>query len=216
MIGVVGVTNAKPPAMILGIPASRGIAAGLAVMCHCNEPVVVPRRPIEDAELSFEMERFEAAVVSVDEQLQKLAANLRETSGPAEAGIFEAQIQMLHDPLLRKEIADRCLRGKINVEAAVSDAAEKLVAAFATIDEPVFRERAADIRDVGRRLLGRLLERQEPELGELPDGSIVVARELLPSLAAGLGQHRIAGLVAERGGTTAHAVILARRSVFPP
>ncbi len=213
--GVAGQLRCDPSAMILGVPASRGIASGFAVLCRCHEPLVAPRRALADAELPQEMERFEAAVGAIDEQLGKLAANLRETSGAAEAAIFEAQIQMLHDPLLRKEVAGRCLRGKINVEAAVSDAAEKLVAAFGMIDDPVFRERAADVRDVARRLLGRLLDREEPEFGELPDGSIVIAHELLPSLAAGLGKNKIRGLVAERGGTTAHAVILARSLGIP-
>jgi phosphotransferase system enzyme I (PtsI) len=212
---IAGELPSEHSAMIVGIPASSGIAAGVAVICHCNEPMVVPRRPLMDAGLSHEMERFEAATDAVEAQLRKLAADVRETSGAADAGIFEAQVQMLRDPLLRKEVADRCLRGRINVEAAVSDAAEKLITAFGTIDDPVFRERAADVRDVARRLLGRLLEREEPELGELPEGSIVVARELLPSLAVGLGKKKIRGLIAERGGATAHAVILARSLGIP-
>jgi len=203
------------PEMILGVAASSGIARGEAVICHCDEVIAVPRRSLDDTDLPRELERFETAVRETDDQLRALETEVRETSGTAEAAIFGAQIQILHDPMLRKEIASRCLRGKINIEAAVNDSAEKLVAAFHAIDDPVFAERAADVQDVARRLLNCLLERDTTEPRELPVGSIVVARELLPSLAAGLGQNRIRALVAERGGTTAHAVILARSLGIP-
>jgi len=201
--------------MILGVAASSGIARGEAVICRGDEALAVPRHALADADLAKELERFEAAIHGAEAQLRALEAEVRAKSGAADAAIFEAQVQMLHDPMLRKEVAGRCLRGKINIEAAVSDAAEKLIAAFQAIDDPVFRERAADLRDVSRRLLNRLLDRDDLGVHELPPGSIVVACELLPSLAASLGEKRVRALVAERGGTTAHAVILARSLGIP-
>lgn len=201
--------------MVLGLAASSGIARGEAVICRCDEALTVPRRSLDPADLPGELERFEVAVRRAENQLRALENEVREKSGPTEAAIFEAQTQMLSDPMLRREVSTRCLRGKINIEAAVSDAVEKLVAAFQAIDDPVFRERAADLQDVARRLLGHLLERADRDVRGLPAGSIVVARELLPSLAAGLGENRIRALVAERGGTTAHAVILARSMGIP-
>ncbi len=199
--------------MILGEAASAGIARGPAVICRCDEVTVVPRRKLTDAELPAEMARLDAAITAAAAQLRGLEAEVRPGSGSAAAAIFAAQWQMMHDPMLHDEIARRCLRDKVNLEAAVSDAADQLVAAFGRIDDPMLRERAADVRDVARRLLSHLLQRKDAEMRELPAGSIIVARELLPSLASGLG--RVAGLVAERGGTTAHAVILARSLGIP-
>jgi phosphotransferase system enzyme I (PtsI) len=201
--------------IIRGIAASSGIAFGDAIICHCDETLIVPRRAIEDVDLAHEMERFEVAARETEIQLLGLAEEIRQASGSAEAAIFEAQVEMLHDPMFRSEIFNRCRRGKINIEAAVSDAAGKLVAAFAAVDDPVCRERAADLQDVSRRLLNRLLQREETEVRDLPAGCVVVARELLPSLAAGLGRKKIRALIAERGGTTAHAVILARSLGIP-
>lgn len=206
---------AESSEVIRGMAASSGIAFGDAVICHCDETQSVPRRSIEEAELPHEMERLEVATRETEVQLQALAEEIRQASGAAEAAIFEAQVQMLHDPMFRNEISSRCRRGKINIEAAVCDAAGKLVAAFAAIDDPVCRGRAADLQDVSRRLINRLLQHEETEISDLPAGCIVVARELLPSLAAGLGRKKIRALIAERGGTTAHAVILARSLGIP-
>jgi phosphoenolpyruvate-protein phosphotransferase (PTS system enzyme I) len=199
--------------MILGEAASAGIARGPAVICRCDKPTVVPRRNVPDADLPVELARLDAAIADAAEQLRGLEAEVRTGSGPAVAAIFAAQWQMLHDPTLHDEITRRCLRDKVNLEAAVSDAADKLIEAFGRINDPIVRERAVDVRDVARRLLSQLLPHQNSEIRELPTGSIIVARELLPSLASGLG--RVAALVAERGGTTAHAVILARSLGIP-
>lgn len=201
--------------MILGVAASAGLARGPAFICRCDEAVAVPRRSVAEAELPQEVEKLDLALRAADEELRALQSRIQQTSATAEATIFSAQAEMLHDPMLRKEIAQRCLRGKINIEAAVSDAADKLIAAFNQIDDPMFRERAVDVRDVARRVLDHLLHRGGTVIRDLPPGSIIVACDLLPSLAAGLDQNKIRGLVAERGGTTAHAVILARSLGIP-
>lgn len=202
-------------AMILGVAASAGLARGPAFICRCDDATTVPRRSVAEAELPQEIEKLDTAFQAADEELRALQSQIEQTSAAAEATIFAAQAEMLHDPMLRKEIAQRCLRGKINIEAAVSDAADKLIAAFNQIDDPIFRERSVDVRDVARRVLDHLLHRENTMIRDLPTGSIIVARELLPSLATGLDQSKILGLVAERGGTTAHAVILARSLGIP-
>lgn len=199
--------------VLSGTPASAGIAQGRAVLCRCGEPLPVPRRLITEAEGPAEMARFDAAVTETYAELLRLEGHIGSRSGAAGAAIFAAQRQMLHDPLLRKEVANRVARDRLNIEAAVSEAADALAAAFNGIADPVFAERAADIRDIARRLLRRLLQRNDADIDDLPADGVVVARELLPSLAAGLDGIR--GLVAEQGGTTAHAVILARSLGIP-
>ncbi|ACB76155.1 phosphoenolpyruvate--protein phosphotransferase [Opitutus terrae] len=207
--------DSEPAEMILGLAAATGIARGQAVICHCGDNVAVPRRLLGEDEVPGELQRFETALRETEGHLRTMETEVRARCGAADAAVFDAQIQMLRDPLLRHEVIGRCTKGKLNVEAALSDAVDELMAAFRAIDDPVFRERAADVQDVGRRLLNRLLAREDTDVRSLPAGSVVVARELLPSLAAGLGPNRIRALVAERGGTTAHAVILARSLGIP-
>lgn len=199
--------------MLLGEAASAGIARGRAVICRCDEMPLVARRTIAPEEVASELARFEAAVAATDAQLRRIGAALQSGSSAAGAAIMAAQLEMLHDPLLHDDIVDRCRRGRVNIEAAAADAAEKLVGAFSRLGDALLRDRAVDVQDVTRRLMAHLLDRDYTNVQDLEEGSIVVARELLPSLAAGLG--RIGGLVAEGGGTTAHAVILARSLGIP-
>src|SRR5262249_6125553 len=126
------------------------------------------------------------------------------------------QILLLRDTTFLSEITGRCLREKINVEAALAGAIEKLTSLFTQLQDPFFRERAADLRDVGQRVLEILLRgRREGLSPNLPEGSIIVTGELLPSLTAQLNRTRVLGLIAEGGGLTAHAVILARSLGIP-
>ncbi len=199
--------------MLLGEAASAGMGRGRAVICRCDEIPPVARRMITEEEIGPELARFEAAVAATEAQLRRIGAALQVGSSGAGAAIVAAQLEMLHDPLLHDDVVDRCQRGRVNIEAAVTDAAEKLVAAFSRLGDALLRERSVDVQDVTRRLMAHLLHRDYTDVQELEMGSIVVARELLPSLAAGLG--RIGGLVAECGGTTAHAVILARSLGIP-
>ena len=97
-----------------------------------------------------------------------------------------------------------------NVEAALDEAIEKLTSLFVRLEDPYFRERAADLRDVGKRLLDILTRCQRSGIPNIPDGSVIVTSELLPSVAAQLDGQMIRGLIAEKGGQTAHATILAR------
>lgn len=205
----------RPGAMILGIPASSGLARGPAFLCHCDEMVAVPRRSVEEADLPSEMERFEAALRATEDELKTLEGQIRHRLDGPEAAIFAAQAEMLRDPMFRKEVAERSVRGRVNIEAAVSDAAEKLSAAFGQIDDAIFRERAADVRDIARRVLGHLLQRTDNPVEGLAPGGIIIARELLPSLAATLERAQVGGLVVEQGAATAHAVILARSMGIP-
>lgn len=205
-------TDTKPR-MILGDAASAGIARGPAVICRCTDVPPVPRRSIEADDVKAELDRFESAAAAADAQLCRLASEQSAGIGTCGADILAVQLDILHDPLLRDDVAERCRSLRINVEAAVSDATDRIAAAFGRLGDPLLRDRAIDVRDVARRLVDNLLHRDGVAVSDLEPGSIVVARELLPTLAAGLA--RIGGLVAEGGGATSHAVILARSLGIP-
>ena len=206
----------KHSAMILGEVASSGVARGPAFVCPCMEQTIVPRRVISEAETQKEMEKLDAAISEAEKELLDLQKKVQQKAGTQEANLFEAQILLLHDLSLREEISTRCLRDKINVEAALDEAIEKLTSLFVRLEDPYFRERAADLRDVGKRLLDILTKCQRSGMiPNVPDGSVIVTSELLPSVTAQLDGQTIRGLIAEKGGQTAHATILARALGIP-
>jgi len=201
--------------MLTGLAASSGMARGAAYVCPCGDRVSIPRRPVVAADVSAELRRLEKAIAEVEVDLVELRDDTLQNLGNESAAIFEAQACLLRDPELFGAVARRCQDEKINVEAAWSDTVDALDQAFARLDDPAMRERAADLRDVTRRLLGRLQALTAPRKPSFPAGCIVVTQELLPSLAAKLDRVAIRGIVAERGGPTAHAVILARALGIP-
>jgi phosphoenolpyruvate-protein phosphotransferase (PTS system enzyme I) len=183
----------KRSAMILGEVASSGVARGPAFVCACIEPTTVPRRVINENETQKEMEKLDAAISEAEKELLDLQEKVQQKAGKQEATLFEAQILLLHDLSLREEISTRCLMEKINVEAALDEAIEKLTSLFVRLEDPYFRERAADLRDVGKRLLDILTRCQRSEIPNIRDGSVIVTSELLPSVTAQLDGQMIRG-----------------------
>ncbi|MCA9413537.1 MAG: phosphoenolpyruvate--protein phosphotransferase [Candidatus Omnitrophica bacterium] len=202
-------------AMILGMVASQGIARGPAFVCPCIEDNVIRRRTISDDEISQEISRFERALSEAESEILNLQTEIRENLGDGDAAILEAQSLFLYDQGLRDEIISRCREEKINVEAAVSDVAANWDAAFGRIESPYFRDRAADLRDVTRRILDRLFDEKQRRDHGPSEPHIVVVRELYPTILASLDKRQVLGLIAETGGPTAHAVILARSMGIP-
>ncbi|MCL4217407.1 MAG: hypothetical protein KJ052_10450, partial [Candidatus Hydrogenedentes bacterium] len=205
----------KRSTMIVCEVASPGVARGQAFVCGCAGHNPVRREVVDARDAQKEMDRFDAAVPIVERELLKLHQVVLREIGEQEAGILEVQVALLHDPSLREEIRTRCLVERINVEAAVDEAVAKLVSSFVRIEDPYFRERAADLRDIGRRILNALGMSHVSSPPVFPDASIIVTTELLPSVMAQLDAQRVRGLVAETGGQTAHATILARTLGIP-
>ncbi len=201
--------------LLTGLAASSGLARGEAYVCPGDDRVSVPRRSIAAAEVSAELSRLEQAMAAVEADLAALRNETRRTLGADAAAIFEAQACMLRDPALFRTAVRCCESQEINIEAAWSDTAEAFDRAFGRLGNPAIRERAADLRDVTRRLLDRLQGFTASTTPHFPRGCILVVQELLPSLAARLDRAAIQGIVAERGGPTAHAVILARALGIP-
>ncbi len=116
----------KDSAMIIGEVASSGVSRGLAFVCGCAERMTVPRRTIAASEAAEELERFDTAVSAVEQDLLKLQRTVLREIGESEAGMMEAQILLLRDPTLREEVRSRCVTARLNLEAAVDEAIEKL------------------------------------------------------------------------------------------
>jgi phosphoenolpyruvate-protein phosphotransferase (PTS system enzyme I) len=133
-----------------------------------------------------------------------------ERLGGTQADLFAAQRLALDDPGFRQHVVQLVEEKAINVEAALSEVIDGYTRTLDAVPDLYLRERAADVRDVGRRVLSALIERQGMDDSEIPDGAIVVAEELLPSVTARLQLDRVRALVTERGSRFSHSSILAR------
>ena len=205
----------KLSGMILGLAVSPGIARGTAHLIQDAGRILVPRRDVKDGDINAEVSKFDAATREAEENLLALQKDVRQKIGKREAEIFGAQILLLHDPSLRNEVAGRCRAEKINVEAALAGAIDKFAGMFVQLEDSYFREKASDIRDVGKRLLNLLLKRQQEESLNPPEGAIVVATDLLPSTTARMNLKAVRGLVLEGGAQTSHSAILTRSLGIP-
>jgi phosphotransferase system enzyme I (PtsI) len=176
---------------------------------------VVPRRAVEAAEVEGEISRFEIALSKAENDLVALRKHVAEKIGAGEADIFAAQALVVRGRDLHDQVVEVVRRDQINIEAALAEVIEKFIRAFEEIPDAYLRERAADIRDVGRRLLTALIANDGLVVREIPEGSILVADDFLPSATARFELNRVRAFVTERGGKFSHTSILARSMRMP-
>ena len=185
---MINTPGAQPASlMILGEVASSGLARGPALLCDCaRKSTLVQRRELSAAEVQTEIERFDTAVTAAEGKLLEVQEKVRRTLGRDEAEIFAAQILLMRDVQLRNAVTELCLAERLNVEAAVDEAIRQLTLLFASLDDPYFRERAADLHDVGKRLLDHLAQDVPSATPVHVDGCVMVTSEILASVVAQL------------------------------
>ena len=196
--------------VLKGAGVSAGIALGRALVLTCGDRTAAPRRSILPSEVDGERSRFDAAVARATSELAALQQDVSERLGRSQADLLGAQLLALADPDFRARVLRAVAEQRINVEAALRDVIDRVTGTLDGVPDEYLRERAADVADVGRRILSSLIEGQGPGGPEIPDGSIVVAYELLPSVTARLQLDRVRALVTERGNRFSHSSILAR------
>jgi phosphotransferase system enzyme I (PtsI) len=201
--------------LMRGSAVSSGVARGKAYVLASAEGAVVPRRRVEEAAIEGELARFEAALHTAERDLLALKKDVADRIGVDEADIFAAQALVVRDHALHGQVVALVRHDRINIEAALADVIEKFTRTFDQIPDAYLRERAADIRDVGRRVLAALIEDGGAKGLEVPEGSILVADELSPSATARLELNRVRAFVTDRGGKFSHTSILARSMRMP-
>ncbi len=190
-----------------GIAASAGITVGKAYVYRPVE-LAIERWRVEDSEA--ELARLQRALEESKEQLSEIHVKAEVEVGEDTARIFEAHLMFLDDPVLLEEVRGRIEKERVNAEAALSDAIEGYAAIFDAMEDEYMRARAADVRDVGQRVLRNLLGSGEEPLAELSSPVIVVARDLTPSDTAQMNKEMVQGFCTAMGGTTSHTAIMAR------
>ncbi len=196
----------------IGIPASPGISRGPAFV-YLEQDLSVPRRQIQDSE--DELRRLEKAITIASEQITSLQTKAEAETGAEEAAIFEAHALFLQDPTLITAVHEAIQEQRLNAEAAWIDGIEVNAANLDALEDEYFRARAADVRDVGQRVLRILLGVAEGDLTYLTTPSIVLARDLTPSDTVRLDKSLVIGFCTAEGGPTSHTAILAKALGLP-
>ena len=193
------------------VNASDGIGIGVARVAVDPDLSFTPHAP-EDAKA--EEERYQAAVAKFIDQTNAQIERMTATVGPEAAAIMGAHIEFAEDDGI-KDMVNGSIESGMCAEQAVSEAYDMYYNMFANMEDELFRERAADVADVKTGLLADLLGQELVDLSTLPENSIVVVRELTPSMTADIDKDNVAAIITETGGRTSHSAIIARALEIP-
>ena len=199
-----------------GCGIAPGIAIGKAAIVEVGHfPRDVPRYQIAAEDVEREVARFRMAADQARADVDKLVLRVAEQVGEPEANILRGHSMMLEDPAFSAQVQEFVVEHRVNVETAVAEVMHRFEQLFESMDEEYLRERAADVRDVTRRLLGKLLFVDGEVATQLEEPRVVVSEHLVPSLTVHLTRKYVLGFATERGGATSHAAILARSAGLP-
>lgn len=198
--------------MFKGTAASPGIAIGKALV---YKDVDLNIDKLNISEVENENKKLHDAIEKARVQLNAIKEEAAKKLGAKQAQIFEAHLMVLEDPELLSQIKDKINNEKINVEYATKEVIDNFVSLFESMDDEYMRERSADIRDVGIRILKNLLGIEIVNLASLSDEIILVAHDLTPSDTATMNRDKVLGFVTDIGGRTSHTAIMARSLEVP-
>lgn len=199
---------------IQGISGSRGVAVG-NVYRYIQEEIVIPDYTVAEDIVEEEIGKFAAAMAATLKQLDTIRQKALDEMGPEEAAIFEAHMQIAQDPSLSDGIKSLVESSHTNVVAATAQTIETFANIFLGMEDPYMRERGADIKDIGDRLMRNMLGMNPRGSSHISGEVILVAQDLAPSDTASLDKNVVKGIVTAAGGPTSHAAIMARTLEIP-
>ena len=197
--------------MYEGVNASEGIGIGTVAVAVEPDLTFTPHA-VEDA--AAEKSRFEAALEVFCKKTEAQAEHMKTSVGEAEAEIMSGHVTLAQDPELTGAI-EASIDGGTCAEQALVETSTMFENMFLSMDDEVFRLRAADIADIRTGILAELLGREVVDLSVLPAGTIIVVHDLTPSMTATIDKANVAGIVTETGGRTSHSAIIARALEIP-
>lgn len=198
--------------MYKGTNASSGIGIGSAVIVEEAE-LVIEKKLVTD--VGAEVSRFKGALDKTMKDTEALAADLATRVGEKEAEILQGHLMLLMDPMLTGEIENTIKGESICSEFAIEMVCTMYANVFAGMDDELMQQRATDMRDIKTRMQRVLLGVESVDIASLPEGSILIAKDLTPSMTAGINPKNVVGIVTELGGKTSHSAILARALEIP-
>lgn len=193
-----------------GIKASPGIAIGQAYLLQ--KDIKIEKATVEDRKK--ELARLDEAIAASIGQLKRIMDKVAKEMGENAATIFDAHIMILEDPEFIPEIRSYIEKEGTSAEYAVAEVVKKYAEMFDAMKDTYLKERAADIKDVGNRIISNL-RGQIYDLSEIPNGTIVVAKDLSPSDTAQMDKSKVEAFLTDEGGKTSHTAIMARTMEIP-
>lgn len=202
------------PIRLTGISGARGIGTG-TVYVYKQEDIRIDTRTIERDAVAGEVARLQGAMEATIDQLKAVKSKAAESMGEKEAAIFEAHILIAQDPSLVAGIQGAIESDCLSAAAATEQTVAMYADMFSAMEDPYMRERGADIRDIGDRLLRNILGMNPRGLAHLTGQVVLVAEDLTPSDTASLDKNVVRGIITTAGGPTSHAAIMARTLEIP-
>ncbi len=199
---------------IRGIPASPGVAIGAAWIFR-HQDLQISDEPIDGKAVEAEFQRFLDGRARAEEELHEIHRKALATLGAEEAEIFEGHIELLGDDEIESEVRSAITGELMCAEKAASVVMERNAADMEALDDEYMRERGADLRDIGKRLVYAIAGVELASLDAVPEPVIVVADDLTPSDTAQMDAEKILGFATSSGGPTSHVAIMARTLAIP-
>ena len=197
---------------IYGVGAAEGIGIGAAKVVR-EQNVEVVKKSIPDSEA--EVNNFMRILDITKAETEEMSHALEKNASAKEAEILFGHIMLMSDPMLVDEIVNRIKGESVCAEYAIEEVCNQYAAVFASMDDELMQQRATDMLDIKTRLIKKILGIENTDLSKLPYGSILVAKDLTPSMTAGLNPENVLGIVTQFGGKTSHSAILARALEIP-
>lgn len=199
--------------MLKGIAASDGVAVAKAYLL-VQPDLSFSKVNVEDT--AAEEARLDEALAKSTAELQQIRDKAAQSLGEAEAQVFDAHLMVLSDPEMIGQIKQNMADNKVNAEAALKEVTDMYIGMFEAMDDNAYmQERAADIKDVAKRILAHLLNVTLPNPSMINEEVVIVAHDLTPSDTAQLDRNFVKAFVTDIGGRTSHSAIMARSLEIP-
>jgi phosphotransferase system enzyme I (PtsI) len=199
-----------------GIPVSPGVRRGKLLVLDRPAGSAIPRLVLPPGEAPRQLARLQEALVQTRREIQEVQRQVSERLAASEAGIFDAHLAALDDPMLIEEVSRQITEEHLTAEYAFQQTADKFARTLGAMADEYLRERASDMRDLAGRVLNHLTGRAEDgTLRRLTEPCLVVAHDLSPTQTAQLDKRFVLGFATDIGGKTSHTAIMARALRIP-
>ena len=198
--------------MIKGIAASAGVAVSKVFKLD-HPKFEIEEKKVDSVE--EELKRLEEAIKASQNDIQTIKEKAASRLNPEELAIFDAHLMFTEDPEFIGQIEDKIKDESVNAEFAVKEVSDMFIMMFENMDDPYFKERAADLKDVTYRIQAHLVGVRLPDLSMIDEEVVIVAHDLTPSDTAQLDRQFVKGFATEIGGRTSHSAIMARSLEIP-
>ncbi|ACO83754.1 phosphoenolpyruvate--protein phosphotransferase [Clostridium botulinum] len=195
-----------------GIAASKGYAIG-KIFIKEDINIEVVEKSIDNIE--EEKERFKSALNNTRDQLERIKDKAQKEVGAEKAAVFDSHIMLLDDPEFAGAVEMNIESNKVNSEKALQEVIDMYSSIFASMEDEYMRERGADIKDVGKRIMLNLMGKSVNSMDDLDKDTIIVAQDLTPSDTAQLDKEKVIAFLTNIGGRTSHSAIMARTLEIP-